>query len=80
MNDSEKGASPKSPRYYYKHPVRALSAMLDHGIRIVGHTPENIVDWMSAFKHEQWGGYRWYVHPDSLHLLGPEPKDLIECE
>jgi hypothetical protein len=78
MSESETGASPKSPLNYFSNPIYALSAVLDHGIRIAGHNPENIIDWMSAFRHEQWGSYQWYIHPDDEHLLEPQDGDKDE--
>ena len=72
MSESEKRApSTKSPRYFFSNPVHAISAMLDHGIKIIGHIPQNIADWMSGIACEDWDGRPWYIADESLCLLEP---------
>ena len=77
MSESEKGASPKSPRYFFSNPVHAISAMLDHGIKIIGHNPQNIADWMSGIACEDWDGRPWYIADKSLRLLEPRAGDYV---
>ena len=77
MSESEKGASTKSPRYFFSNPVHAISAMLDHGIKIIGHNPQNIADWMSRIACEDWDGRPWYIADESLRLLEPRAGDYV---
>jgi len=81
------GASPKSPRYFYRNAHHALSMMIDHDMKfLVEHyaTKELLqanVEWLAMHIFGKLSGkpvqpVRLFVHPDSLHLLEPQVGDV----
>lgn len=78
MAESEKGASPKSTRYYYpaSRAHHAYCMALDLGMEFETRSGK----WsLEGLKHINPASiYRIYIHPESLHLLEPIPGDLVQ--
>jgi hypothetical protein len=81
MSESETGASP-SFRYYYTDPLAAAWMAKHHGMlfedfgdlahRYAGPCLYSCLD----EDHVSFKSKRFYIHPDSLHLLEPQVGDF----
>ena len=82
MPESNQGASPKSPRYFYVDPLAAAWMAHRHGFHFE-HTPFSSYNESGGFctkitiYHAEPGQPKFYVHPDSVALLEPQAGDLV---
>lgn len=65
-------------RYYYDDPLAAGWQCVRHGMKFENDNPSIGLDWLSG--KVLYYGERYYIHPDSLHLLEPQKDDGIEFE
>ena len=78
MTESNSGASPKSPRYFYTDPL-AGAWMAEHfGMRFKLWTWNNLA---FQFLPDRVGiehdTSKLHIHPDSVHLMEPKEGDLV---
>jgi hypothetical protein len=96
MSESEKGASPSCRYFYIDPLViawmmQSFGMKFDHPTdadwdRLVPRLAENCEQMMGDYPGIKIvmipyrPGQKWYIHPDSLHLLEPQVGDLITCD
>lgn len=77
-------------RYFYSDPLAAAWMVKHHGMTLyIGHLPDDYdaysaVNWWHAIDDERFrrekfhqNDIRFYIHPDSLHLLEPQAGDIL---
>ncbi len=68
------------PKYFYTDPLKAAWMAREYGMEFISSCTGDNIDWANDFcevSPQGWNCSKFYIHPDSLHILGPKVDDIM---